>query len=184
MSEYLTIARPYAKAIFCIAKKYNSLEDWNSILSCLSNILVDINIISFIKNRTINYSDKSRVITDLFDFDVSFDKNQHLFFVDFINVLSYYGRLLCIKDIYFLYKRYMNVEIGCIDAIVKVSCTVNNYQKDDIVNYLSKKFDKKVSAVFDVDESLIGGFLVKVGDCVLDASIAGNLSSLNTKIML
>ena len=39
MSEYITIARPYAKAIFDIAKKTNSLSQWEHFLSCLSSIV-------------------------------------------------------------------------------------------------------------------------------------------------
>lgn len=180
MSEYITIARPYAKAIFYVAKKTGSLDDWNTFLSYLSDIISDSNINSLIKNRTINYNEKSKIISSFFDFDETIQN----FFINFINILSYYNRLLCVKDIYFLYKQYMNIELGCIETVVRVSCVVNSYQKDDIVNFLAKRFDKKVSAIFEVDESLLGGFLVKTGDFVLDASIAGNLTSLSTKIML
>lgn len=184
MSEYITIARPYAKAIFCIAKKYNSLSDWDNFLSFLSIVVSDSSVASIIKNRTINYNDKSEIIVDFFKSNTTFDKDSCNFFYNFINNLAYHGRLLCIKDIYFLYKQYMNLELGCIDAIVKIPCVISSDQKDDIINCLSKRFNKKVSALFEVDERLLGGFLVKIGDFVLDASIAGNLSSLSTKIML
>jgi len=182
--EYITIARPYAKAIFYLAKKTNSLDDWNSFLDILSSTFSDTSVASLIKNRTINYSDKASIIINFFDFTSILNNDAKLYFSNMINVLAYYNRLLCIKDIYFLYKQYMNLELNCIDALVRVPFGINSNQKDDIINCLSKKFDKKVSAVFEVDEFLLGGFLVKVGDFVLDASISGNLASLSTKIIL
>jgi F-type H+-transporting ATPase subunit delta len=185
MSEYITIARPYAKAVFDSAKNEEKLEEWDSFLSYLSSIVSNSSIISIIKNRTINYNDKSRMIISFFDnFDSTLDKEVIDQFSNFIKVLAYYGRLLCINDIYFLYKQYMNQLLNCVDAIIKVPCVINSYQKDDIINSLAKRFDKKVIALFEVDENLLGGFCVKVGDSVLDASILGNLQSLSSKIML
>lgn len=182
--EYITVARPYAKAIFYLAKNSNSLDDWNSFLDLLSSTFDDVNVANLIKNRTINYNDKASLIIGFFDFTSITDNETKSFFINIINVLAYYNRLLCIKDIYFLYKQYMNIELNRIEALIKVPVNLSSSQKDDILNYLSKRFDKKVSAVFDVDELLLGGFLVKVGDFVLDASIAGNLASLGTKIIL
>jgi F-type H+-transporting ATPase subunit delta len=78
----------------------------------------------------------------------------------------------------------MNQELGYIDAVIKVSCVISSYQKDDIVKSLAKRFEKKVNALFEVEESLLGGFSIKIGDSVLDASIIGNLQSLSSKIML
>lgn len=184
MSENITIARPYAKAIFDIAKNSNTLNDWDKLLSYLSIMMNDSDVVFFIKNRTIGYSDKSSVIVDVLDFRTTFNKDIQLLCVNFVNVLSYYGRLLCMKDIYTLYKQYMNLELGRVEAVVKVASAITSVQKEQIIECLSKRFDKKVSALFEVDEGLLGGFWVKNGDFVFDASIAGNLVSLRTKIMM
>lgn len=185
MSEYITIARPYAKAIFDLAEKSKSLEKWDSLLNYLSSIVNDSRVVSIIKNRTINYNDKSRMIISFFDnFDTTLDKKTNEWFNSFVGTLAYYGRLLCINDVYLVYKQYMNQSLGRVDAIIKISCDIDNYQKDDIINSLAKRFDKKVNALFEVEESLLGGFCVKIGDSVLDASLIGNLQSLSSKIML
>lgn len=183
MSEYITIARPYAKAIFYMAKEDETLEDWQNFLKFVADIMDDSSIISYMKNRTISHSDKSGMIINILDSNLTLEKTGKKF-INFINVLSYYGRFLCVKDIHVLYKHYMNIELGCVDAIVKVPCLIDSYQKDNIINSLAKRFDKKVSALFEVEENLLGGFWVKTGDFVLDASIVGNLKSLSIKIML
>ncbi len=185
MSESITIARPYARVVFDIAKKGRMLNEWDMFLSNLSTVICYGNIIHFLKNRTVSDSEKSRIIIEFLDSQKIFNKDIYTLCVNFINVLSYYGRLLYIKDIYKLYKKYMNLELGCIQAVVKVAYKdISNYQKEYIIKCLSKRFGKKVSVLFRVDYDLLGGFLVTIDDFVLDASIAGNLVSLRTKVMV
>jgi len=184
MSESITVARPYAKAVFDLAKNSNMLDDWDKLLSYLSIMMSDENVVSFIKNRTISYGDKSRVIIDFLESRDFFNDNMQSLGVNFVNVLAYYGRLLCVNDIYILYKQFMNLELGRVEAIVKIASVISSSQKENIIECLSKRFNKKVSALFEVDKDLLGGFVVKTGDFVLDASVAGNLVSLRTKIMM
>lgn len=184
MAENITIARPYAKAIFAIAKENNMLNEWDKLLSYLS-IMIDGEVVfNFIKNKTISHEVKSNLIIEFIDFQNTFNKDIQIFCTNFISSLSYYSRLLCIKDIYVLYKNYVNIELGRIEAVVKTAHTIDNLQKEEIIKCLSIKFNKKISALFEIDESLFGGFLVKTGDFVLDASIAGNLNSLRAKIIV
>jgi len=184
MSENITVARPYAKAIFNIAKRKNKLDEWDKILSYLSIIINDHNIVNFIKNRTISYDNKSRVIINLLGFYISLNENTKDYINNFLNILSYHNRFLCVENICNLYKQYMNLELGYMHVIVKVAYDIDNSQKKHIIDCLSNKFNKKILALFKVDKKLLGGFLVKIDDFVLDASIAGNLASLRTKIAL
>jgi len=184
MAENITIARPYAKAVFHIAKNANMLNEWDKFLSYLSIMINDEVVVSFIKNKTISYDIKSNLIIEFIDFENTFSKDIQNLCVNFINSLSYYGRLLCVKDIYALYKNYVNIELGRIEVVIKVASTISNIQKDEIIICLANRFNKKISAFFEVDENLLGGFLIKTGDFVLDSSLIGNLNSLRTKIMI
>jgi F-type H+-transporting ATPase subunit delta len=184
MSDSITVARPYAKAVFDLAKQKNILDEWDKLLSYLSIMMSDDNVVHFIKNRTISYNDKSRIIVDFLKSCNFFNDNIQSLSINFINVLAYYGRLLCVRDIYFLYKQYMNLELGRVEAIIRVACAMNNSQKDQMIDSLSKRFNKKILALFEIDKDLLGGFVVKTGDSVLDASVAGNLVSLRTKITM
>ena len=51
-------------------------------------------------------------------------------------------------------------------------------EKADIVAQLSKQLDAKVEAETSVDESLIGGFVVRVGSRQFDASVKAKLDAL------
>ncbi len=184
MSRNITIARPYAKAIFDLAKRDKSLNEWCDLLRCLSHIINKDNISKFLKNKTISHYKKSHAIINFLDFNFFLNKSVKQLYINFINTLAYYNRLLYLKDIFILYKRYLNLELGYIDVFIKTACVINNVQKNNIINRLSKRFNKKILATFETDMSLLGGFLIKVDDFVLDASIAGNLISLRINIMI
>ena len=184
MSESITIARPYARVVLEVAKKDNMLNEWNVFLSKLSIVIRNDDVIHFLKNRTISGVEKSDVIIDFLKSQKIFNYNIQILCLNFINMLSYYGRLLYIYDIYKLYRKYMNFELRRIEGVVKLAYTVDNSQKEHIMKCLSERFKKNVSLLFKIDNSLLGGFLVTIDDLVLDASIAGNLISLRTKIMM
>lgn len=184
MSESMTIARPYAKAIFNLAKNTNTLEEWDNFLSYLSVITNEISIINFIKNKTIYHTEKSKNVLNLLESCNAIDEKIKENSKNFIDLLAFNNRLFCIKEVTLLYKEYMNLELNRIEAVVKTACAVNNLQKDQIINSLSKKFNKNILASFELDEEIIGGFIVKIGDFVLDGSVIGNLRSLRAKIIM
>ena len=43
---------------------------------------------------------------------------------------------------------------------------------------LEKKLNKKIEATVEIDQSILGGSLITVGDTVIDASVKGQLESL------
>lgn len=184
MSASTTIARPYARAIFDIAKNNNTFDEWDKILSYLSCITEDRNIIDFIKNKTIGHDRKSQMINDLLNFTNVFEFNTKILCNNLIKTLAYYNRLLYVSEITKLYIKHVNTQLGKLEALISLASQISNEQKDEIIVCLSNKFGKKISALFNVNEALLGGFLIKIDDTVLDASITGNLISLRNKIMM
>lgn len=183
MSENITISRPYAKAIFHVASNKNLLDEWDNVLSSLSKFIDDKSFNKFLCNRFIQEDVKVDVIIQLLKSFGLYTDILNKEIDNFVKVLSIHGRLSCIKDIYFLYKSYMNAKLGCLEAVISVAYSLNSNQKEQIVTYLSKRFNKQILASFIVDDRLLGGFLVRIGDFVLDASVYGNLVSLRIKIM-
>lgn len=183
MSENMTIARPYAKAIFHVAFNSKLLDEWDKVLSFLSMFINDNLFNRFLSDKTVFQDKKVDIVLDLLKscdcYSDSFGKKMS----NFIKVLSLHGRLMYVKDIYFLYRSYMNTKLECVEAVIKVAYPFGEEQKEHIIAYLSKRFNKQILASFVVDDGLLGGFLVKIDDFVLDASVYGNLVLLRTKIM-
>ena len=51
-------------------------------------------------------------------------------------------------------------------------------QSEEIKNSLKARFDKEISIEAKVDESLIGGAIIRAGDLVIDGSARGKLTKL------
>ncbi len=184
MSASTTIARPYARAIFDIAKNNNTFDEWDNVLSYLSFIIEDKNANDFVKNKTIGYENKALMINNILDAKSEINNNIKNLSQNFIKVLAYHGRLLYIKEIKDIYIKHVNIKLDKLETSIELATLITNEQKDEIIMSLSNKFNKKVSAIFKTNEKLLGGFLIKMGDSVIDASIAGNIVLLRNKIMM
>ena len=169
MSENMAIARPYAKAIFHVATNNNLLDEWDKILSFLSIFVSDNLFNKFLCDKTIFQDEKVDIVLGLLKSCDCYSDDFGSKIDNFIKVLSLHGRLMYVKDIYFLYRSYMNAKLERVEAVIKVAYPLGNEQKEHIVAYLSKCFNKQILASFVVDDGLLGGFLVKIDDFVLDA---------------
>ena len=55
-------------------------------------------------------------------------------------------------------------------------------QLNDLVASLERKFQRKLKPIVEIDQSLIGGVRVTVGDEVLDTSVRARLASMQTAL--
>jgi len=69
-------------------------------------------------------------------------------------------------------------EENSVSAKIIVATKITNKETDEIVKNLEKKLNKKIDASVEIDESILGGSVITVGDTVIDASVKGQLQSL------
>ncbi len=181
MALSTTIARPYSKAIFDIAKNKNKFDEWDNALSHLSILFENKNLIDFIKNKTISNEKKFGILQKLIE---TIDKEIVLMCENLIKTLCYHNRLLYIKEIKTLYNKLVNEEKNIIKMTIEIAYHIDNVKKNELINLLSIKFNKKIAAFFIINEKLLGGFLIKIEDFVIDASINGNIKFLKNKVFI
>jgi len=71
-----------------------------------------------------------------------------------------------------------NEHLGIVELDVKTAFKFNDEQKQTLINKFEKLLKKTVNLNLVVDNSLIGGFIAKVGDTVYDASLKHQLELL------
>jgi F-type H+-transporting ATPase subunit delta len=172
MSERMTIGRPYAKAIFSLAKNTKDYTSWSELLSFLCKFINDQSVIDLIKNPVVSVDNKINFIVNFFD--NTLDPHQ----INVIRLLSKYKRLLYITEISELFHNYMEEEQGILKVDVISAAGINKEGRDRLTIVLSKKFDKNVSIKFSVDSKLLGGVIVKVQDNVIDGTLKESLINL------
>jgi len=172
MAETRTIARPYAEAVFKLAKNQNDLARWADTLQLAAAVAADENIRSLIGNPKVS----SRKLGELF-LGVCGDRlNEEG--RNFILLLAENGRLEILPEVNELYEQLKTRYEGVLDAKVTSAFAISDAQLRDLVTDLEAKFKRKIEAKVSVDADLIGGVIVEIGDEVLDASVRGKLEAM------
>ena len=172
MAEISTIARPYSSGIFSLAKESNKISEWSNMLKLLTSLTENSEVTSVISDPKILDSDKEKLITDVLKKDLSNEG------VNLVKLLVENKRLGIIGTISELFEELKDADQGSIDAELIFATKPNNKEVKDLVKSLEKKFDKKIEAHVVVDEEIIGGSIIHVGDTVIDASVKGQLLNL------
>ena len=177
MEELRTIARPYASAVFDIASNKDTLKEWSIFLKKTSKLLDQQDIKTLIKTPGLN----KKTIAEIF-FEASVEesetsKNKELF-SNFLNVLSENKRLNIITMVSSQFEQKKQQAEQVSEVLLSSAAALSEEDVEEIKQALSKKLGKKIELKNSVDESLIGGALIKIGDHMIDGSVRSQLKKM------
>lgn len=169
---------------FAVSTRYavSLLED-SVEKNLLAKVAVDIELINstfaaskelrrIMANPIISVEKKKNILNDLFSEKVTDEV------LKFLYMILNKGR----EDLYFdITDRFIelkNLKEGIVNVLITSAVELDNSQKDKIINRLEVFTNKKVKAEFKIDSSIIGGFIAKIGDTIIDASIFHQLERL------
>lgn len=176
MAELMTIARPYAEAVFAFAKENNALSAWSELLGNLSTIATDEAMVKMTKNPAFSGAEKVSVFKDVMGAGLT-DQALNL-----LNVLAENGRLSIISEISSLFETLKADEDKKVLATVYTAIELTPEQTNILSAALNAKFNAEVELQTQVDASLISGVKIKVGDWAIDGSALSQLSKLGAAI--
>ena len=104
MSELLTTARPYAKALFKNAKEQGMIDEYFIMLKNLLAAVEDKNLTKILSNDSFDSNDKSNILTDVLKDNINES------FIRFIKLLINNDRLEVINEIVSLYDHLLQEE--------------------------------------------------------------------------
>lgn len=172
MAEISTIARPYAVAIFNLAKEEKTLSDWSDMLSLISDIVENEDVNSFIHDSKVLDADREKLILNICGDKIdSGGKN-------LIKLLIEYKRLLILSEITLLFEELKDKDEGVIEAEIIMADQPDKKMVENLLQSLEKRFNKKIEGKVVIDKSIVGGTKIIVGDTVIDASVRGQLDNL------
>jgi F-type H+-transporting ATPase subunit delta len=176
MSELVTMARPYATAVFKRAKESDSAAKWSKELAFLKAMLNDELIFRVIHDPKVKKTDLFELLIGICD--EQFDDEGR----NFLRLLIENNRLSLVPAIAELFEIYKSQDEGTIDVDISTAYTFSKEDKHRFDEALRKAFGKKVNMHIHVDKSLIGGVLVRAGDQVIDGSVRGQLQQLAQRL--
>jgi len=180
MSNY-RIAVRYAKSLISLAIENKKLDKIKADIDLINNLCLEVRpFYNFIKNPIINNYKKLGIFQKLFE-----NRIDELSY-KFIEIVTKKGREDILPEIgeEFLkeYRTYKNIEIAAITTPIEL----NEELKNEFIS-LTKTIigkDKKVEINEEVDEDLIGGFILRIGDRQIDDSVSSKLRDLKKKLIV
>ena len=177
MSSF-NISTRYAKAFMEFAESKNSLEQASDDMIMLEDTLSkskDLKIV--LKSPVISMDKKESIIKEIFA-----EKVDPLT-LDFILFVNKKNRENLLFDISKRYNEIRNIKLNRVEAEVVSSVDFSNEQKNLMLQELKALSNKEVIPSFKKDETLIGGFTVKINDTVIDASVKQQLKKLRKSLV-
>jgi len=173
MAEKSTIARPYAEAVFQLAFDKNQLQQWSDILQTVTVIINDDGMQQVIGNTSVSKSQVADLIVDVAG-SVMTEQGKN-----FIKLLAENRRLGVINEITEQFEILKAEAEKTIEAEVIAATELGSAQQALIIEKLKARLGCEVSLKCSVDESLMGGAIIKAGDLVIDGSVSGQLNKLS-----
>lgn len=172
MAELATIARPYANAAFDIAKRDGALEQWSRMLAVVDGITHDEKVSLLLHSPDLPASAKAFRVAELCGDELD-DRGKK-----FLQALADHDRLPLVGEIRAQFEDLRAEEQRSLEVEVVSAFALTDDQSAGLKLALNRKFEKDISIETRVDESLIGGAVIRAGDMVIDGSVRGKLNKL------
>jgi F-type H+-transporting ATPase subunit delta len=171
MAEIATIARPYAEAVFKVADGGGKLAAWADVLDRLAAVAANPAIGQLLGDPNVTPDQLYGVIAGgAGDLPV---QAQNL-----VRVLIENGRVGVLPEVRDLFVELKHEREGVVDAEIASAFPLDDAQLATLVTDLEARFKRKVKPQVAVDQDLIGGVKVVVGDEVIDGSVRGKLAAM------
>ncbi len=170
------IARRYASAIFQL-----SMQEGGSVtgrrgrtLSSLKDLLDENAALENVfKSPIFTVEEKKKVISDLLD-RVGADAVTR----NFMCLLADKERLPCFRGIVQAYTRLLDEATGVVRGTLTTAIPLSQAKQKSVRQELAAKAGASLELAFNVDPSILGGIVLKVGDRILDSSLRAQLEIL------
>jgi F-type H+-transporting ATPase subunit delta len=174
MAERITTARPYAKAIFALARKGNSLAAMSTGLQRAATVVADPEVHQLLGSPHVTPAQLAGLVNDVAKLDED-GRN-------FVSLLAQNRRLGFLPEIAALFEQ-MKAEVeNAVEVEVVAAAKLTPDQESRYAAALQKKLGRQVRLHTRVDDSLLGGAILKAGDLVIDGSLKGRLERLATEL--
>lgn len=173
MSQALTLARPYARAAFAIAREDGKFAPWSDALAFSAHVAADPRVSALLSNPQLSRGDAVALLTPEAAGET---------YTRFLGLLAEAHRLQLLPEISGLFDHLRAEAENVLKATVTSAAELSADELEKIKAALRKRFGRDVEVSTAVDASLIGGAVIDAGNVVIDGSLKGKLSRLQTAL--
>ncbi|MBS1270524.1 MAG: ATP synthase subunit delta [Gammaproteobacteria bacterium] len=172
MAGMSSLARPYAQAVFGLAKESKDYESWSDALVFLAALVSDASIRDLIDNPRVDREALAKLFDGLCAERVP-EGGRNL-----VRLMAANERLTAMPEVASQYQAMRAEAEGTIDAEVLSAKPIGDERAAVLSKALEKRLGRKVNLTVREDDSLVGGAVIRAGDLVIDGSARGRLEKL------
>ncbi len=175
MAELATIARPYAEALFQVAKP-GEAKSWVAPLEALAQVAANAELRAFADNPKFTAEQVQAVVTDAAQHELPAALK------GFLRTVIESGRLAALPSMAVQFHALANASSGVSQAEIFSAYPIADAQLGEVIAALEKRFGRKLEVSVSLEPELIGGIRVVVGDEVLDTSVKARLERMKVAL--
>lgn len=178
MADFSTVARPYAKAVFAIAKDSNELGVWSDALHGVAALVSDAGAKAVLARPSMRAQQRADFLRSMLAgtavagvLDSEHGKN-------LLAILSENGRLAALPEIAVQFDKLKALAENKVKVTLVSASTADAAQVEKISQALQRRLGRAVELAVEVDPALVGGAIVRADDMVIDGSVRSRLQRL------
>jgi F-type H+-transporting ATPase subunit delta len=177
MAEKMTLARPYAKAIFMLAEDAQTRQTWSDNLHVLAALVSNQEVAPLLHDPRVSHDQLFDLMQSLVGGQLGVEG------LNLVRLLIQNKRLDLVPLIAEQYEILRTEHEGLADVDVTAAAPLSAHQLDNLADALTRRLGRRVRLHTHIDESLIGGFVIRTGDLVIDGSVKDRLSRLSSALV-
>lgn len=171
------VSSRYAEALFQVGEESNSTEKLYDELKAVVDIIIENNEFeNILKSPIISKEDKKNLINNIFEKQI--DKEM----LNFLKILADKDRLSCLADIKEAYKALLNNKNNILEGVVITAVPMEGSELNALQAKLSTKYNKTVILKNEIDKSVLGGVLVRLGNEEIDGTVKYRLDKMKEQL--
>lgn len=176
MAEVRTMARPYARAVFAVARDAKALTAWSQGLEAVAEIVTNADVVRVMNNPEVTPAQLADSIIAIAGDHLPQQAQAY------VRLLADNRRLVLAPAIAEQFETMRAAVEQRVDVTVVSAVPFSQQQQQALSVSLQQRLDAEVALTFDHDAELIGGAVIRVGDLVLDHSLRSQLARMQQNL--
>jgi F-type H+-transporting ATPase subunit delta len=182
-ADHVSIARPYAKALFAIASEAGALDEWSAALGAAAKIVEDREAGDFLGRPSVDDAGRlaflESVLAEVPEAAVLASPQGR----SLLKLLAENDRLGALASVAAAFDELKAQAENRVKVKLVAASTVDAEHAGKIGAALERKLGHKVELEVEVDPALIGGAVIQAEDRVIDASVRSRLKRLTETLV-
>ncbi len=171
MAQAITLARPYARAAFELARAAGALDEWSDALAFSAAIAKDPQVAGFGNDPRVRPAQMAALhLPQGMAADSPFGQ--------FLAELAEHRRMALLPEVAELFESYKREAESQLLVKVTSAMALDADQTEQLKASLKRRFKREIELETQVDASLLGGVVIDTGSEVIDGSARGRLEKL------